>query len=67
MPTSKRSERERTDTSTDSRYQRRDAKGQFTESGDVSRSQPRDTATSANTDAKRGQDDRDDDSDYSDR
>jgi hypothetical protein len=63
MPTSKRSERERIDTGTDSRYVRRDAKGQFTESDDVGRSQPRDKATSAETDAERGQGDRGDHSD----
>jgi len=67
MPTSKRSERERIDTSTDSRYVRRDAKGQFTESDDVGRSQARDKSTSSNTDANKGQGDRGDHNDQSDR
>jgi hypothetical protein len=60
MPTGKRSERERIDTGTDSRYVRRDAKGQFKESDDVGRSQARDKATPSQTEAKRGQGDRGD-------
>jgi hypothetical protein len=60
MPTSKRSARERINTGTDSRYVRRDAKGQFKESDDVGRSQSRDRATPAKSAAKRGQGDRGD-------
>jgi hypothetical protein len=60
MPTGKRSERERINTGTDSRYVRREAKGQFKESDDVGRSQSRDKATSAKAAAKRGQGDRGD-------
>ena len=60
MPTGKRSERERINTGTDSRYVRRDTTGQFKESDDVGRAQARDKATPAKADAKRGQGDRGD-------
>ena len=60
MPTAKRNARERIDTGTDSRYVRRDAKGQFKESDDVGRSLTRDRATAAKTEAKKGQGDRGD-------
>jgi hypothetical protein len=60
MPTTKRSARTRIDTGTDTRFVRRDAKGQFKESDDVGRSLTRDRATSAKTAAKKGQGDRGD-------
>ena len=60
MPTSKRSERERIDTGTDSRYVRREAKGQFKESDDVGRSLSQDRKTDAENEVRKGQGDRGD-------
>ena len=53
-------ERERIDPNNDSRYVRRDDKGQFKESDDVGRSLAADRRTAAKTPAKRGQGDRGD-------
>lgn len=51
------SRRELIDTGTDKRYVRRDAKGRFKESDDVSRSLSADRRQRADTKAKRGQGD----------
>jgi hypothetical protein len=53
-------DRELIDTGTDKRYVRRDAKGRFKESADVSRSQATDRRQKAKTAAKKGQGDRGD-------
>ena len=52
------SKREMIDTGTDKRYVRRDEKGQFTESVDVSRSLSADARHDAKTKAKPGEGDR---------
>jgi hypothetical protein len=54
------SKRELINTGTDKRYVRRDAKGQFKESDDVSRSLSADRRRRAKTKAKPGQGDRGD-------
>ena len=54
------SKRELINTGTDKRYVRRDAKGQFKESDDVSRSLSADRRRKAKTKAKPGQGDRGD-------
>jgi hypothetical protein len=53
-------DRELIDTGTDKRYVRRDAKGRFKESADVSRSLATDRRQKAKTAAKKGQGDRGD-------
>jgi hypothetical protein len=53
-------ERERIDTGTDSRYVRRDDKGQFKESDDLGRSLSRDRKEDAENEAPRRQGDRGD-------
>jgi hypothetical protein len=60
MPTGKRSDRERIDTGTDSRFVRRDAEGRFKESDDVGRSLSQDRKQEAKTEVKSGQGDRGD-------
>ena len=61
MPTRRSSsKRELINTGTDKRYVRRDAKGQFKESDDVSRSLSADRRRTAKTKSKRGQGDRGD-------
>jgi hypothetical protein len=52
--------RELTDTGTDKRYVRRDAKGQFKESDDQGRSLAQDVKRKAKTEVKSGQGDRGD-------
>ena len=54
------SKRELIDTGTDKRYVRRDEKGRFKESDDVSRSLSQDVRRKAKTEAKPGQGDRGD-------
>jgi hypothetical protein len=51
------SKRELIDTGTDKRYVRRDAKGRFKESVDVSRARSADARHDAKNDAKRGEGD----------
>jgi hypothetical protein len=53
-------DRELIDTGTDKRYVRRDDKGRFKESDDVSRSLAADRRTNAKTTAKKGQGDKGD-------
>ena len=60
MPTRKDNERERIDTGRDSRFVRRDDKGQFKESDDVGRSLKTDRARDAENEAPRNQGDRGD-------
>ena len=65
MPTAKKGsrgtgKRELINTGTDKRYVRRDAKGQFKESDDVSRSLSQDRRRKAKKSAKRGQGDKGD-------
>jgi hypothetical protein len=60
MPAKKASKRELIDTGTDKRYVRRDAKGQFKESDDVTRSLGQDVRKRARTPAAKGQGDRGD-------
>ena len=52
--------RELIDTGTDKRFVRRDERGRFTESDDVSRSLSADRRTDAKTDSGKGQGDRGD-------
>jgi hypothetical protein len=60
MPTKGNNERERVDTGTDSRFVRRDAKGQFKESDDVGRSLSQDRKQDAKKEAPRRQGDKGD-------
>jgi hypothetical protein len=60
MPRAKASKRELINTGTDKRYVRRDPKGQFKESDDVSRSLSADRRRPAKTQSKAGQGDRGD-------
>lgn len=60
MPEKKGHDRERIDPNNDSRYIRRDDKGQFKESDDVGRSQSQDQRRDAKTEVKKGQGDRGD-------
>jgi hypothetical protein len=61
MPTGKSSsKRELIDTGTDKRYMRRDERGHFKESDDVSRSLSADRRRHAKTKSERGQGDRGD-------
>ena len=60
MPTRGSNDREHIDTGTDSRYVRRDEKGQFKESDDVGRSLSADRRRDAEHEAKKGQGDKGD-------
>jgi hypothetical protein len=60
MPTRGSNDRERIDTGNDSRYVRRDEKGQFKESDDVGRSLSADRRRDAEHEVKKGQGDRGD-------
>lgn len=60
MPAKKRNDRERIDPNGDSRYVRRDEKGQFKESDDAGRSLSQDSRRDAETEVKKGQGDRGD-------
>jgi hypothetical protein len=60
MPTRGKNERERIDTGSDSRYVRRDDKGQFKESDDVGRSLKADRERDADNKAPRNQGDKGD-------
>jgi len=60
MPEKRGNDRERIDPNNDSRYVRRDDKGQFKESDDVGRSQSQDQRRDAKTEVKKGQGDRGD-------
>lgn len=63
MPDRKGNDRERIDTGTDTRYVRRDAKGQFKESDDAGRANSKDRQRDAENDTRSGQGDRGDRSD----
>ena len=60
MPTRGNNERERIDTGSDSRFVRRDDRGQFKESDDVGRSLAQDRKTAAEHEAPRRQGDKGD-------
>jgi len=60
MPERKNNDRERIEPGTDSRYVRRDDKGQFKESDDVGRSLSQDRKTDAENEVRKGQGDRGD-------
>jgi hypothetical protein len=60
MPTRGSNDRERIDTGSDSRYVRRDDKGQFKESDDQGRSLSADRRTDAENEVRKGQGDRGD-------
>ena len=60
MAKKKAAKRELIDTSTDKRFVRRDAEGQFKESDDVGRSLSQDQKRAATTKAPKGQGDRGD-------
>jgi hypothetical protein len=63
MPDRKANDRERIDTGTDTRYARRDAKGQFKESDDAGRANSQDRQRDAENETRSGQGDRGDRSD----
>jgi hypothetical protein len=63
MPDRKDNDRERIDTGTDTRYARRNAKGQFEESDDAGRANSQDRQRDAENETRSGQGDRGDRSD----